>query len=100
MSTPETHSAARQSALIACDTCGTVFAVRRAWTRFCGSQCRNAYHAAERRLEAIREAGPRLYAVLAQLAEVEGPVGTQARNAIAGLKPPVAPKALLEKAKA
>jgi hypothetical protein len=100
MNSPETHFAVQGAREISCDTCGTVFAVRRAWTRFCGSACRNAFHASERRLEAIRAAGPRLYQALAGLATVEGPVGEIARGAIAGLKPPVEPKALLEKSKA
>ena len=100
MNSPETHLASQPAREIACDTCGTVFAVRRAWTRFCGSACRNAFHASERRLEAIRDAGPRLYEALAGLASVEGPVGEIARNAISGLKPPVEPKALLEKTRA
>ena len=48
----------------ACDTCGTLFKPKRAWARFCRSDCRNAFHAAEARKEAIRGAAEDLYDAL------------------------------------
>lgn len=93
---PQTHSDAEGYKPQACDTCGSLFTPKRSWGRFCDSRCRNAFHQAEARIEAIEAKAPELYAALAQLGKVEGPAGDMARRAIAGLKPPATPKQLLE----
>ena len=52
---------------IACATCGTLFTPKRSWSRFCrtnGDGCRNAFHAAEARREALRDAAPKMYEAL------------------------------------
>lgn len=109
----------------ACDTCGSVFASRRAWARFCDSRCRNAFHQAEARVEAIRAAALEMYEALRIIAATscerltsgpgscwsqagwtrEAEFGADrwcqpctALAAIHDLKPPVEPKALREKA--
>lgn len=91
------HLEARSLAAVPCDTCGTVFTPRRGWGRFCSTRCRNAFHGAEKRKDAIRAAALRMYDCLADFAS-QG--NAAAAAAIEGLKPPVEPKALLEKAKA
>jgi hypothetical protein len=40
------------------------YRARRRWTRFCSVRCRNAFHGAERRKEAIRAKALDLYAAL------------------------------------
>jgi hypothetical protein len=86
-----------------CDTCGRLFAPGRAWARFCDARCRNAFHGAEARKEAIKAAALGMYTALDRI--IDGaPQGADvvaiAKAAIKDLKPPVEPKALLEKAKA
>lgn len=49
------HLPAQQAIGRACDHCGTVFAPKRSWSRFCKAACRNAWHSAMRP-EAVREA--------------------------------------------
>lgn len=102
MGSPETHLAAAGSISRTCETCGESFPASRSWARFCDDRCRNAFHGAERRLKAIAAASRRLYDALAEIAgNATDPVTADvARAAIKDLKPPVEPKALLEKAKA
>jgi len=97
-----------------------MFTPKRPWSRFCrthGDGCRNAFHAAEARMEAIRKAAPALYEALVRArAAIRGndlehvwlnypdepseSLGQRIDKVLASLKPPVEPKALLEKAKA
>lgn len=100
MNTEQTHSDRAGANGKACDTCGSVFASRRAWARFCDSRCRNAFHQAEARVEAIRAAAPRLYEALRSIAANGAPAAADfAAEAIKDLRPPVEPKALLDKGK-
>ncbi len=111
------HSEAAGKQQVECATCGAIFTPRRAWARFCRSDCRNAFHAAEARLEKIREAAPALYEALRLAREsIRGKdiehvwlnyptepaetLGQRIDRVLGSLKPPVEPKALLEKAKA
>lgn len=94
------HSEAEGYSPQSCDTCGSAFTPKRSWSRFCDARCRNAFHQAEARSDAIKARALALYRVLASLSDVEGPVGEQAKAALAGLKPPETAKALLEKGKA
>jgi len=99
-----------------CRTCDTPFKARRKWQTFCSTPCRNAFHAAEARLEKIREAAPALYEALHQAREVmrgkdleqvwlnyptepAETIGQRIDKVLAPLKPPVEPKALLDKGK-
>lgn len=67
------HSGAAQAAQKACDTCGTSFKPKRSWNRFCSSKCRNAFHAAAARKEAMRKAAPELFdALLAARSAIRG----------------------------
>lgn len=120
MNSPETHFSAQGGAArpeVACDTCGNLFAPQRRWSRFCGDPCRNAFHGAERRKEAIRAAALDLFEVLTAArgairgAQVEQlwlnyptepcvTLGERIDQVLGKLKPPVEPKALLEKSKA
>lgn len=104
MNAPEPVQPAADNALSAtqatCEECGDLFTPKRGWGRFCKAKCRNDFHGRERRIEAIRAAALPMYRTLASIAGTEGPLGDQARAAIRDLKPPVEPKALLEKAKA
>jgi len=57
----------------ACKTCGAPFFAKRKWQVFCRSDCRNAFHAAEARKEAIRGAAEDLYdALLAARVAIHG----------------------------
>lgn len=100
------HSEAQPRDPLLCEVCRSPFTPRRgAWARarFCSTKCRNTFHAAEARLEALREAGPRLYAALRRISDgkTDGLApDVIADAAIKDLKPPIEPKALLEKAKA
>lgn len=47
-----------------CEQCGAPFTPKRPWARFCGSGCRNDFHGAEARKEAMRAAAPELLEVL------------------------------------
>jgi hypothetical protein len=47
-----------------CERCGAPFAPKRPWARFCGSACRNDFHGAEARKEAMRTAAPELLEAL------------------------------------
>jgi hypothetical protein len=114
---PAMHLEARGIAAVPCDTCGTVFTPRRGWGRFCSTRCRNAFHGAEKRKDAIKASALDLYEALRMVREVirgndaehiwlnhptepaETP-GTRIDRILGKLKPPVEPKALLEKAKA
>lgn len=87
------HCALPSAPQQSCETCGASFAKRRSWGRFCGNQCRNAFHAAEGRKEAIRKRALGLYEALATLAAQGVPVAVEA---IKGLKPPAEPKELLK----
>lgn len=102
MSTAAMHrepaSAAPATSERPCDTCGTPFAPRKPWQRFCGKRCHTAFHTTEARRKAIEKRALRMYETLVGLAAVEGPVGEIARLAIKDLKAPESPKALLEKA--
>lgn len=108
MSTPAMHLQAAGKPTTPCDTCGTPFTPRRSWSRFCSTPCRNAFHGAEKRKEAIRAAALDLYHALGRVAgsKVCSGAGVDycahciAAAAIKDLKPPVEPKALLEKTKA
>lgn len=67
MSAPAMHLQAVGDAQRACETCGTLFKPKRPWSRFCrthGDACRNAFHAAEARKAAIREAAEEMYEAL------------------------------------
>lgn len=98
------HLEAVSGAERACDTCGSLFTPRKPWQRFCktyGNKCHTAFHGAEARLTAIKEAAPGLYLTLSLIADGPDPVAAElASAAIKDLKPPESPKALLEKAKA
>ena len=39
----------------ACAQCGTHFKAKRSWARFCSTDCRNLFHAAELKRQHIRE---------------------------------------------
>lgn len=93
MSAPAMHYEAQSAALPACETCGAHFTPKRGWARFCSTPCRNAFHGAERRKEAIRARALDLYAALAALAGHGVPVAIEA---IKDLKPPIEPKDLLK----
>lgn len=105
---PEMHLGAAGLASRPCKTCGTIFTPKRAWAEFHEPRCRNAYHASEARLEALKKSAPTMYAALAEIAGHGCKAGIAncwcaacvAGGAIKDLKPPVEPKALLEKAKA
>jgi hypothetical protein len=119
MNSPEMHLAVAGKAEVACDTCGAMFTPKRAWSRFCrnhGNGCRNAFHAAEARKEAIRQAAPALYEALVRAraairgndvehiwtnypSEPSESLGQMIDKVLGALKPPVEPKALLEKTK-
>jgi hypothetical protein len=64
MNSPETHLEPQGDARLACDTCGTLFKPKRSWSRFCRTKCRNDFHAAEARKEAMRQAAPELFEAL------------------------------------
>lgn len=88
-------------------TCGTIFTPKRAWGHACSSRCRNAYHAAKRREEAIRAKAVELYKALGEIGRIQCMTGIAncwcgtcvARSAIKALKPPATPKELLERSK-
>lgn len=114
MNSPEMHLAGAGKETRPCETCGTIFTPSRDWSRFCrtrGNACRNAFHGAEARVEAIKAAAPEMYEALRTIRLTEcfgAPWDASgkpcphciAMKAIKDLKPPVEPKALLEKAKA
>lgn len=117
MSTPAMHLQAAGKDPLACETCGSLFTPKRGWARFCSTPCRNAFHAAEARKEAIRAAALDLYAglVVARGAlrgtdlehvwinyptKPEIGLGQLLDQVLGKLKPQIEPKALLEKAKA
>jgi hypothetical protein len=89
---------------IDCKTCGVPFYAGRAWSVFCTTKCRNAFHGAEARKEAIKAAGVEMYNALAKIAAGPCEASTLAcahclaQATIADLKPPIEPKALLQKA--
>lgn len=61
------HLDAQQATERPCDHCGTLFTPKRPWSRFCntrGNGCRNDFHAAEARKEAMRAAAPELFEAL------------------------------------
>lgn len=116
-SASEMHLAAAGDAQRACETCGSTYVPARSWSRFCSTRCRNAFHASEARLEKIRQAGPALYEALRLAREAmrgkdlehiwinyptepSESIGQRIDKVLGSLKPPVEPKALLEKAKA
>ncbi len=76
MSTAPMHcdaQGAAQSRQRACDGCGTLFTPKRSWQRFHSDECRNAFHAAEARKAAIREAAQEMFeALLAARAAMRG----------------------------
>ena len=85
----------------ACGTCGAPFMPTRAWSTFCNDRCRSAFNRSKARVEAAKEAGPRMYEALERIARETGtPAAALAAEAIKGLKPLESPKALLEKARA
>lgn len=47
--------------------CGVLFKRSRRWQTFCSTKCRNDFHALETRREAVRAAGPSLYAALRKI---------------------------------
>lgn len=117
MNTDQTHSEPAGRVGKTCDTCHRVFAPGRAWSRFCDSRCRNAFHQAEARKDAIRAAALELFEVLTVARgairrtdiehvwvnyPTEPSIGLGARidQVLGKLKPPVEPKALLDKGKA
>lgn len=103
MSTPAMHLAPVGKAQRACETCGSMFTPKRGWARFCSGDCRNAFHAAEARVKKIRQRALEMYEALVRIAEgyaQGGDAALLAQAAVKDLKPPVEPKALLEKAKA
>lgn len=51
-----------------CDHCTQPYRPKRSWSRFCGSRCRNAFHANEAHLEQQRAAAPELFAALKLIA--------------------------------
>lgn len=51
-----------------CEQCGAPFAPKRPWARFCGTACRNDFHAAEARKQAMRAAAPEMYDALRLIA--------------------------------
>lgn len=53
-----------------CDHCTQPYRPKRFWSRFCGSGCRNAWHAAEAHREQMRAAAPDLYEALVVAGEV------------------------------
>jgi hypothetical protein len=63
------HGGAQGETLPTCDWCGDSFKPKRAWARFCGPGCRNAFHASEARILEIHGAALRMYAALAKIAE-------------------------------
>lgn len=103
MSTPAMHLQAAGKEPLPCGTCGTMFTPRRSWAVFCSTACRNAHRGAEKRKDAIRAAALDMYTALDRIidgAHQGADVVAIAKAAIKDLKPPVEPKALLEKAKA
>lgn len=121
------HLQAAGTAQAACDTCGALFTPKRSWSRFCTTRCRNAFHGAEARREAIKASATDMYLALRIIArsscerlttgpgscwsqpgltpEAEFTADQWCRPCVAlaaihDLKPPVEPKALLEKPKA
>lgn len=111
--TAQTHSEAASVAQVRCEACGTDFTPRRAWSRFCNDRCRNAFHQAEARVEAIKAAGVPMYEALRVLREIirgkdveqvwlNHPIepadtpGKMIDRLLAKLKPPATPKQLLE----
>lgn len=108
----ETHvtASSAHAAAPACDTCGGPIRQRtRHAKRFCSNPCRNAFHGAERRKDAIRAKAVELYQALrllhdnlAEYQRINNLGGydnhdmRMARAAMDGLKPPVEPKDLLK----
>jgi hypothetical protein len=76
------------SAPRACDYCGSTFTPKRAWSRFCSSAHRTAYHTAEGRAKAIAEAAPRMFEALQQIARGASHPIAIATEAIHDLKAP------------
>lgn len=111
MNAPADHNALQAApAARVCDTCDEEYTPRtRHATRFCSDRCRMAFNGAKARADKVKERGVLLYRTLELIAR-EGNCTTaadgtgchhcMAQAAIAGLKPPLEPKALLEKAKA
>lgn len=93
---PETHLETVGKALLTCEACGNTFVLRRSWGRFCSPRCRNAFHQAEARIEAIRERAVQMYEALLKITWQGGERGQEAEQVIKGLKPPATPKQLLE----
>lgn len=105
MNAPETHLGKQGASALAerpCATCETIFTPGRAWATFCSTRCRNAHHAAEARVEKIRERAVAMYQALERIRDGLGDdFGDQAprdlaRELLKDLKPPVSPKVLLE----
>jgi hypothetical protein len=90
-STPVMHSDLAGTSLpveVPCAWCGQRFKPRRGWSRFCTDQHRSDFHRAERRANAIRDAAPRMFEALQQIARgTESPVAL-AIAAIHDLKAP------------
>lgn len=82
------HLAASGQAARPCDTCGTVFTPKRAWSRFCKTGCRNAFHGREARVQAILEAAPRMFEALRAIAAGTADPSHLAAEAIKDLKAP------------
>lgn len=76
---------------VPCDYCGVPFVPKRAWSRFCSSAHRTAYHTAEARAKAIAEAAPRMFEALKRIADgyaQGGDAALLAQAAIRDLKAP------------
>lgn len=60
----EAEGATPETATKPCEQCGAAFAPKRPWARFCGTGCRNDFHGAEARKEAMRAAAAELLEML------------------------------------
>lgn len=90
MNTSAMHCQPRQQVQCKRDGCTVLFTPRTRWQEFCGDKCRNDHHGLERRLKAIRRAGPRLFEALRVIAAApsENPWRDIAAEAIKDLKAP------------
>lgn len=85
---PESPAPGGTSGAIQCAGCHTAFVPRRKWQTFCSNRCRSAFHSAEGRKQALREAAPRMFEALRQIAAGDPvPIAT-ATDAIGDLKAP------------